>query len=294
MGETVSFILPALNEGENLLKTIQSLQEASTCEYEIIIVDNGSTDNSTDFLEQDHDSTCIRLFKTEKPLGAASARNFGAAFAQGDIVVFVDAHVIFSPGWLDPIRELLQREEMGIVAPAISSWDAPTTSGGFGMQWTDAQLNVGWLEKRSSEPYAVPLLPGMCLAFRRDFFYEIEGFDSGMLGASMEDLEICLRAWLLGYQVFIVPEVVVSHLFRSNQPYKSHWMAIVYNILRATYAHFHAQRAQRVVAALRPMPPFTQAYSLIRESDIWLRRRSLEVKRIHDDTWFFEQFRMNF
>jgi GT2 family glycosyltransferase len=293
MGETVSFILPALNEGANLCKTIQSLQDTITYDYEIIVVDNGSTDKSTDFIEKDNGTTCIRLFKLEKPPGAARARNFGAAFAEGDIVVFSDPHVIFSPGWLGPIIELLQREEMGIVAPAVSSWDAPTTTGGFGMQWTDAQLNVGWLGKRSSEPYAVPMLPGMCLAFRRDFFHGIEGFDTGMLGANTEDLEICLRAWLLGYQVFIVPEVVVSHLFRYDQPYKLQWVPILHNILRAIYAHFNAQRAQRVVAAIKSLPSFTEAYNLIRESDIWSRRRSLQVKRIHDDNWFFEKFPMN-
>ena len=293
MGETVSFILPALNEGEKLFKTIQSLQETSTCAYEIIVVDNGSTDKSTDFIEKDHGTTCIRLFKLEKPLGAARARNFGAAFAKGDIVVFSDPHVIFFPGWLDPIVGLLQREEIGIVAPAISSWDAPSIPGGFGMEWTDAQLDVGWLGKRACEPYAVPLLPGMCLAFRRDFFHGIEGFDSGMLGASMEDLEICLRAWLLGYQVFIVPEVVVSHLFRYDRSYKANGVNIIHNILRATYANFNAQRTQRVVAAIKPWPFFTEADHLIKESDIWSRRRSLEVKRIHDDNWFFEKFPMN-
>ena len=295
MGETVSFILPALNEGENLFKTIQSLHETSTCDYEIIVVDNGSTDKSTDFMEKDTGKSCIRLFKTQKPLGVARARNFGAAFAQGDILVFADAHILFSPGWLGPVIELLQREEMGIVAPAISSWDAPNVLA-LGMRWTDAKLNLECHGTQASEPYAVPMLPGMCQAFRRDFFHRIEGFDSGMVGYGTEDLEICLRAWLLGYNVFVVPEVVVSHLFRSgaHRPYESRWVDAIYNMLRAIYAHFNARRAQRVVAALKATPTFTEAYHLIRESDIWIKRRSLEVKRIHDDNWFFEQFSMNF
>jgi glycosyltransferase involved in cell wall biosynthesis len=293
MGEKVSFILPALDEGENLYNTIKSLQDTNTCDYEIIVVDNGSTDGSTDFIEKGNCNACIRLFKIAKPLGVARARNFGAAFAEGDIIVFVDAHIIFLDGWITPIIELLQREDVGIVAPAVSAWGAPGDLG-FGMHWTDATLNVEWLGKRAAEPYAVPMLPGLCQAFRWDFFHKIEGFDYGIVGYGIEDLEICVRTWLLGYKVFIVPEVQISHLFRANAPYKIHWMDAVYNMLRAIYTLFHAQRAERVVAEIRSLPYFREAYELVRDSDVWSRRRSLEVRRIYDDNWFFDKFSMNF
>jgi len=293
VSEKVSFILPSLNEGDNLYKTIKSLCDTSTCDYEIIVIDNGSTDGSTDFIENGNCDIPTRLFKIANPLGVARARNFGAAFAEGDIVVFVDAHIVFPYDWITPIIEVVQREDVGIVAPAVSAWGAPGALG-FGMHWTDATLNVEWLGKQCEDPYAVPMLPGLCQAFRWDFFHEIDGFDTGMVGYGTEDLEICLRTWLLGYKVFIVPEIEISHLFRANAPYDLHWTDTVYNMLRATYAHFNSQRADRVIAEIKSLPYFREAYNLIRDSDIWSRRRSLEVKRIFDDNWFFDKFGMDF
>lgn len=293
MAKEVSFIIPSLNEGENLRNTIQSLRDTTACSYEIIVVDNGSTDGSSDFIGREAPDPHMRLFKTDKPLGVAGARNFGATQAEGDVIVFADAHIFFPQGWAIPIVDTLGRGNVGAVAPGVSAWGNPSAKG-FGMRWRNARLDVEWLGRQSTAPYAVPMVPGGCIAFRRDFFQEMGGFDSGMVNYGSEDLEMCLRTWLLGYEVVIVPQVEVSHLFRSRHPYSVNWTDVVHNMLRTVYAHFNAERADRVIAAISSLPAFESAYSLIKAGDIWQRRQILERKRQHDDNWFFNKFGLNF
>jgi GT2 family glycosyltransferase len=158
------------------------------------------------------------------------------------------------------------------------------------MYWTDAALNVGWLEQRSTSPYPVPLACGCCHGFRRNFFHEIGAYDSGMIGYGSEDLEICLRTWVLGYQVVVVPEVDVFHLFRSHSPYERNWEENTYNLLRMVYMHFNTERINRILPRIMHLPSFEGAVHHLNTSDVWTKRRMLELKRRHDDDWFCTMF----
>ncbi len=288
MSKEISFVIPTLNEGDNLYKTIQSIRETCTGEYEIIVVDNGSTDRSTEFFAREHDPR-LRLFNTRERLGVAGARNFGAAFAEGDFIIFVDAHMLLPPNWLAPMLEVLRDRNVGLVVPAVSTWGKPGAIG-YGISWKNERLDIDWLGRRSKEPYPVPLAGGCFQCFRWDFFYELGGYDPGMRNFGSEDLEICLRTWLLGYQVMIIPQVEVSHYFRSSAPYPLEWIEMTYNLLRIIYAHFNGQRIERVIAKRSSMPRFDEALTRVNISDIWIRRRMLELKRKHDDDWFFATF----
>jgi len=268
--------------------TLESIQETITGAYEIIVVDNGSTDDSTRFIEQTGDSR-IRLLKTEERLGVAGARNYGAAFAESNILIFIDAHMLFPQNWLTPILDVLDEQQVQLVVPAVSAWGNPHAIG-YGISWKGAKLEPKWLGEQSSDPYSVPLAGGCFQAFHRAFFYEIGGYDSGMTNFGSEDLEMCLRVWLLGHQVKIVPRVEISHRFRRTAPFEFGWIDISYNFLRLVYAHFNEQRIERVLAAHAATPSFDEALKRVRISDIWLKRRTLELKRTYDDDWFFRTF----
>ena len=288
MDKEISLVIPTVNEGENLSMTIGSIQETITGTYEIIVVDNGSTDGSTEFIEQ-KDDPHIRLLNTGERLGVAGARNYGAAFAEGTILIFIDAHMLFPQHWLTPILDVLHEEQVELVVPAVSAWGNPHAIG-YGISWKGERLEPSWLGKQSSDPYSVPLAGGCFQAFRREFFYEIGGYDPGMTNFGSEDLEMCLRIWLLGYQVKIVPQVDISHRFRRTAPYSFGWLDISYNFLRLIYGHFSEQRIERVIAAHAATPDLEEALRRVKISDIWLRRRTLALKRKYDDDWFFRTF----
>lgn len=286
----MSLVIPSRNEGDNLRATVRSLLDATPELHEIVVIDNGSTDQSSAFMEESPDPR-VRLFKVDRPLGVARARNFGAERADGEIVVFVDAHMTFSPGWLAPLIEMLQRERVGIVAPGVNVRGRSDLTG-YGMRWRDAGLNVEWLPRQAAEPYAIPLAAGGCLAVRYDTFRSLGSFDPGMLTYGSEDLELSLRAWLFGFHVVMIPQVVVTHEFRSHHPYQVDWPHVLYNQLRLIYAHFESDRIGRVLAAMHRQPGFQEAFDLLHASDIWTRRDSFEQRRAHPPAWFFDRFTM--
>jgi len=288
----VSIVIPTLNEGKNLRKTIQSLQETTRCDYEIIIVDNGSTDGCSDFIMTEINDPRIRLFKTDR-LGPAKARNFGAGEARGDFIIFADAHVLFPDGWISPLIKCLDTPDSAIGAPALGVWGNGTAKG-YGFRWRNAYLDIEWLSQKMADAYPVPMVGSGCMAVKKDSFDEIGGFDSGMVNYGCEDAEICIRTWLLGYKIFIVPQIEVSHYFRAKHPYEVRWCDVIHNALRTAISHFDEDRLDKVLNALKTQPEYEEAYSLVNGGDIWEKRKILFGQRKYDENWFFRKFKIPF
>jgi GT2 family glycosyltransferase len=106
-----------------------------------------------------------------------------------------------------------------------------------------------------------------------------------------EDLEICVRYWLLGYEVWVVPEVTVLHYFRKARPYGIQWHLLTHNVLRVALLHFSAQRLARVTSAMRNNTRFGAALALAVESDVWQKRADFAARRVRDADWLFEKFK---
>lgn len=280
----VSVVVCALNEAPTLQRTVEQLKSTLPADSEIVVVDDGSTDGGADFLKTE--DTSIRLLQTQR-LGAARARNWGATHAQGDIIIFADAHIDTPPGWWKPLVTALEDPKIGAVNPVVSVMGKPT-SRGFGYRFKDAKLSIEWLGQQEKNPYPVPLLTACCLAMRRDTFDATGGFDSGLRRWGSEDSELSLRLWLLGYELQLVPQTEIAHLFRKQHPYSVSWTDVLYNMLRLTVLHFSAERLTRVIEALKGYRDFSEAMTLIVESDTWQRRADLMAHRVRDDNWFFE------
>ena len=286
---SVSVVIPSLNEGESLRRTVDNLRDTLPPQSEIIVVDDGSTDGSPGFLSGGYPG--VTLLSPEERLGVARARNFGARHAKGDVLVFSDAHVWVPQGWSDPLLELLARPNVGAVAPAIGMLQpAGATSTGCGQKWCDASLAVGWLGRQSDTPYPVPLLCGCFLALRRDVFTEIGGFDSGMVLWGAEDSELSIRLWTLGYECWVAPEVNVQHDFRARFPYEVKWEPVLHNRLRLASIHFGPRRLRRVVERLKKHSEFAAASVRLLTGDLAARVSALRSLRRYDDDWFFGKF----
>jgi GT2 family glycosyltransferase len=160
---------------------------------------------------------------------------------------------------------------------------------GYGMRFRDAELSVEWLPRPGGRPL-VPILPAACLAIRRDLFRRFEGFDSGLVRWGSEDAEFSLRLWTAGYDLRLVPEVTVAHLFRERHPYAIDWTAILHNMLRLALVHFGSARIARVVDRLKRYQDFANACALLADGDVGIRRSELKARRARDDDLYFNLF----
>lgn len=286
----ISVILPASNESVLLQRTVEQFVATLPANSEVIVVDNGSTDGCSDFLLA-RPIENVQLIRTPDQLGVAGARNRGLAQAQGEIVVFADAHLDLPEDWWQPIACTLQRPEVGIVGPGIGVMGNPKLPISCGQRIAEAKLRVQWLPWQGVEPYPVPTLGGGFMAMRHDTLKRAGAFDAGMPQWGSEDLEICVRYWLLGYEVWVAPAVTVLHYFRKANPYKVEWGAVTHNLLRVALLHFNQARLTRVVNALKGNNNFAQAMAYAVESDVWQKRAEFAAHRVHDDDWYFEKFK---
>lgn len=269
--------------------TIESIARHSEgLDCEAIVVDDGSTDGSVAAL-RGRENGRVKIVRGGR-LGVARARNLGATHARGEYLVFMDAHCRVSPGWLDRFVEVLSHPDVGLAGPSFTKLETPYPRG-CGMYWSDYTLDPCWFETpESAGCYEAPLTTGACQAFRRDAFEALGGYDPGFTRWGFEDVEMCLRTWLLGYRVAVQPLVTIAHYFReSRDNYTVDDEQVTYNFLRMIYLHFSPRRIRLVREAIQGNPHLAAAQERLADSDVFDRRERMLACRVRDDGWFFRE-----
>ena len=198
---TISVIIPTYNCDRYIAQAINSVMEQKDCEYELIVIDDGSTDGTADIVKQYADSL---RYLHQKNQGVASARNRGIAEAKGDLIAFLDADDYFLPGKLAAQAALFaQKPNLGIVH---SGWERVSSTGEKLTEvcpWERTpELDLeNWLRWR-------PVLPS-AMMFRREWLEYVGGFDARFPPA--EDTELVLRMALKGCQSAWLKRVTVCY-----------------------------------------------------------------------------------
>jgi GT2 family glycosyltransferase len=279
----ISVIVIARNEGAELRHTVSNLIDTLPPDAEILVLDDGSHDGAAAGLPRR-----VRV-KCTGGIGVARARNYGARQARGDVFIFADAHIRVPPDWWRPLLRLLRNPRVGAAAPGIQGM-APGQGTGFGLTFLGPDLGVGWLNRPQRSPSPALILPGCCLAIRRDTFESVGGWDSGLYGIGGNDNEFCLRLWLHGYRLLVAPDVVVLHRFRKRSRVPLDPAHFLHNRLRLALVHLKPERAARVFAAHHDDPALRKALALLLAGDALERRRTLAQTRNKNDDWCFKQF----
>uniref|UniRef100_A0A8L8KSH1 Polypeptide N-acetylgalactosaminyltransferase n=1 Tax=Heligmosomoides polygyrus TaxID=6339 RepID=A0A8L8KSH1_HELPZ len=235
-----SIIIVFHNEAwTTLLRTLHSVINRSPLHLleEIILIDDLS---DRDYLKAPLDAYISRfpipmhIVHLKKRSGLIRARLTGSGMAKGRILLFLDAHVEVTKGWLEPLVDRVAGDRKRVVAPiidVISGNDtfeyvtaSDTTWGGF--NW---HLNFRWypvprreMKRRKgdrSSPIQTPTIAGGLFAIDRQFFYDIGSYDEGMQVWGGENLEISFRVWMCGGSLEIHPCSRVGHVFRKQTPY---------------------------------------------------------------------------
>ena len=191
----LSFIVPCKNEIANIGRLIESIDKNLPAGiYEVLIIDNGSTDGTTDFL-LGHQVPSMFICPNLKTV--AELRNFGYEKSNGDLIVFLDADVELSVDWYETLMRL---------------WEAgsleKTVSGSHVLEPKMGCFPRGWYDGGRRHMNGTHINTAHMIVSRRAFS-EIGGFDGTLV--SGEDFEFSRRAMDKGYQVVNYPELEVIH-----------------------------------------------------------------------------------
>lgn len=193
----VSVILPTYNRAYILKKSMQSVLEQSYGNLELIVVDDGSVDETALLMESMRDER-IRYMRTAHRQGAAGARNYGLQYVTGDYVAFQDSDDFWRPDKLRLQVEELQKGQAGFCYHKMR-YDL-----GEGKTAILPQESIS-VDKKNDDIFAQLLYENMAgcptLLVRRECIEEIGGFDTGF--RALEDYDFVLRLGKMFYAAFI-------------------------------------------------------------------------------------------
>ena len=196
----VSVVIPTYNRKAGLLRNLSKLPD----NIEIIVVDDGSTDGTTEAIEQTHLSNLIYIKQLNS--GPSAARNTGIKASSGEYVAFVDDDCVPVSPWPWPLFDRLQHESSRIAG--VGGSVRPLQNGLLSRYYTFHRI----LEPPDSCAY---LVTANC-AYRRKTLEEVGGFDTRIRQPGGEDPALSMRVRLAGYQLVFEPTAMVMHDYRES------------------------------------------------------------------------------
>lgn len=200
-----SVVVPLYNKESSIESTIQSVLDQTFDDFELIVVDDGSTDNSAYVVDKVVDRRC-RVVKKENG-GVSSARNAGILAARRDYIVFLDGDDLWSPSHLDALARLIRNfgDSADVFATMIvetkfhDSWDG--LNGAVGDRLIDDYF------KQASKP--IRLLSSSSFAIRRKIVDTVGYFREDL--SYGEDVEFWHRIFKLGYKLAVTNQVTAKY-----------------------------------------------------------------------------------
>lgn len=260
---SVAIVILNWNGKHYLQQFLQSVLQTTYPNCHIVVADNGSTDGSVNFLKENFGQ--VELLELKQNFGFAKGYNEALKQVTADYYVLLNSDVEVTPGWLEPIIDLLEKDEMNAVCqPKILAFknrrlfEYAGAGGGwldaFGYPFARGRIFDICEEDRGqyNSTEEVFWATGAALVIRSRAFRQMSGFDEYFF-AHQEEIDLCWRIRLAGYRVFSSMQSVVYHVgggtlprgnskktylnFRNNQimlaknlPWAEKWWKIPYRL----------------------------------------------------------------
>ena len=202
----ISIIIVNYNGKELLQKCLESLFKTDYENFEVILVDNNSTDGSIEFVTKNYPK--IIVIKLDSNKGFAEPNNVGAKIAKGEHLLFLNNDTVTTSNFISEMVKVLQKDEQVAICQSLllrPNGDVDS-SGDFidkiGIVY-NSKTKIDQIKEVSSAR-------GACMMIRKKIFDQLGGFDEKLF-FSFEDVDLGWRSWILGYKVVIAPNSIVYH-----------------------------------------------------------------------------------
>jgi O-antigen biosynthesis protein len=210
----VTVVMVTYNRWDLTKEALRLLAEVTEARYEVVIVDNGSTDGTVDQLTQ---VSGARILRNPSNLGFGPATNQGAAMGRGRHLLLLNSDAWVRAGWLEPLIQLVDGDDgVSAVAPKLLYPDGRLQEAGS-ILWRDARVRqYGDADVPNRPEYnfrrTVDYASAACLLVRRSAFISVGGFDPRFAPVYCEDVDLCLALGAGPGRVVYQPRSVVEHV----------------------------------------------------------------------------------
>ena len=217
----ISIIIPSKDKMSILKYCIESIRRKTTYQnYEIIIIDNSSTEPETfSYYQSLKKDPKMKIFSYHKPFNYSAINNFGVSNIETEFIVFLnnDTEVI-SEDWLSAMLEHAQRTEVGAVGAKLVFPNNTIQHAGviIGINNTAGHSHKGYLSDNVGYFGRISLIgnfsavSGACMMLRRDVFNQVGGFNE-LLTVAYNDVDLCLKIRQKGYLIVYTPYAELYH-----------------------------------------------------------------------------------
>lgn len=231
-----SIVIVTWNAIELLKQFLPSVTETDYPDYEIIIADNASTDETRSWIESRYPELKVVTF--DKNYGYCGGNNRAVKYCSGDVIIFLNNDVKVDKNWLQPLNEAFKQPTLTIAQPKIKSYTDPDSfeyagaSGGF-IDWLGYPFCRGRLfdtiepdNGQYDDEAEIFWATGAAFAVRKEFFVRSGGFDESF-EFHMEEIDLCWRCHHAGGNIKVIPASEVFHLgggsMETGSPRKAYY-----------------------------------------------------------------------
>jgi GT2 family glycosyltransferase len=200
--KSVSLVIPVYNQLDYTRQCLDSIARYTDQPYELIVVDNASTDGTQEFL-RDVKATIIT---NQHNLGCAKAWNQGVRASHGDVIGILNNDIVVTKGWIEGLLKFMEKADHGIVSPAAREEYLNYDLDAYATEFTGLCKDATRAE-----------LYGACLVIKRDVFDRVGLFDDTFVYGGCEDIDFIWRAQRAGFSIGMTGSVLIHHFGMVTQ-----------------------------------------------------------------------------
>lgn len=243
----ISIVTPTYNRAQLVLKTIESILHQTSPDWELVIVDDGSTDNTTEVVQKYLSDTRIKYIKKENS-GATESRNIGAAHSTGSFITFLDSDDEALPTWLENVYECIDNETAYVCVGAVRKFS------------DGKEINeLPWAYQFFGEKLKVKFTCGSFI-INRNIFNEVGGYDVSLRSNQHTDLGYRILNSLRGkhFKKKYIDKCLIQINIHDGVRIRTSWKSVNegsiqfiekhYNFLRESNSVKHISKIYSVIA----------------------------------------------
>ncbi len=297
----ISFVIVSYNVAEYLDRCLESIEKEMRRRYEIIVIDNGSSDDSLQVIGTRHPQAIV--IQNRENRGFAAANNQGFQKASGQYIFMLNPDTLVMEGSIDKLADFMDvHKKIGISGPRNLNPDGslqrnchhfPTLSGAL---WDYLQFRRYFPRSRIfgrehmtywdyGDTREVDWITGSSLMIRKDMLNELGGLDEGFFMYS-EECDLCYRARKAGWKTVFFPEAAIIHFggqsSLSRQEFNPHDRMILEYLFQSRYYFFRKNYGRSREAALKMITMIYYGISFVKNKIFYRkpdRRERMEAAR---------------